>query len=190
MDLPCFCRGAQYGKVDSAVVVRDPHSRECRGFGFVKMLNDDEAAKALETFQDYEFEGRRISVERAKRKNPHSRTPGAYMGIDRRIRDRYAGMKRSRAYEGGYHQGHYDPYGPPAGRGGYRGRYEDDGRGRYDDRSGWGPRDSRVQPRPLYEDRERARRRYEDPDDRNHERDNRFRDREPPVPREPTDDFV
>lgn len=177
---------SKYGKVDSAVVVRDPHSRECRGFGFVKMLEEEEAANAIEGLRDFEFEGRRISVEKARRKAPHSRTPGEYMGIDRRIRDRYAGMKRSREYDGGY--GYSDYYGMGR-RDGYRGRrYEDDGRHRYDDR-GWDPRSYRApQVRPPYDDRERKRGRYgEDP---NSERDNRFREREPPVPREPADDYV
>lgn len=178
----------QYGKVDSAVVVRDPHSKECRGFGFVKMISEDEAAQAIEGLRDFEFEGRRIAVEKAKRKTPHSRTPGAYMGIDRRIRDRYAGMKRSRDYEGGYGEG----YGMDR-RGGYRGRYEDEGRGRHDER-GWDPRDQRAPSmRPPYDDRERVRRRFESDNprqERNFERDHHFREREPPVPREPADDYV
>lgn len=181
----------QYGKVDSAVVVRDPHSRECRGFGFVKMVKEDEAAQAIEELRDFEFEGRRIVVEKAKRKSPHSRTPGEYMGIDRRIRDRYAGIKRSRDHEGGY--GYGDQYGMDR-EGGYQGRkYDDDGRGRYDDR-GWDPRNHRAPPmRPSYDDRERKRGRYNSDDprsERHFERENRFREREPPVPREPADDYV
>lgn len=154
------------------------------------MVDEDEAAQAIEGLRDFEFEGRRIAVEKAKRKAPHSRTPGAYMGIDRRIKDRYAGMKRSRDYEGGY--GYEEGHGMGR-RGGYRGRYEGDGPGRYDDR-GWDPRDQRAPSmRPLYDDRERVRRRYESNDprqERNIEREQRFTEREPPVPREPADDYV
>ncbi|CDF32757.1 transformer-SR ribonucleoprotein, putative [Chondrus crispus] len=181
---------SKFGKVDSAVVVRDPHSRECRGFGFVKMLHEEEAAQAIEALRDFEFEGRRIAVEKAKRKAPHSRTPGEYMGIDRRIRDRYSGMKRSRGY-GGYEHG--DPYGMDR-RGGYGGRrHESDGRGRYDDR-GWDPRGYRPQPmRPSYDGREQKRGRYEGSTPYGHrgmESEHRLREREPPVPREPADDCV
>ena len=181
----------QFGKVDSAVVVRDPHSRECRGFGFVKMVREKEAAQAIEALRDFEFEGRRIAVEKAKRKAPHSRTPGEYMGIDRRIRDRYSGMKRSRDYDG--HR-YGDPYGMDR-RGGYGGRrHESDGRGRHDDR-GWDPRGGyRPQPmRPSYDGREQKRGRYEGSTPYGHrgmESEHRLREREPPVPREPADDYV
>lgn len=52
------------------------------------MVTDKDAQQAVDGLREYEFEGRTISVERAKRNGPHSRTPGAYMGLDRRIRDR------------------------------------------------------------------------------------------------------
>lgn len=156
------------------------------------MVNEHEAIKALEVFQNFEFEGRQISAERAKRKMPHSRTPGAYMGVDKRIQTRYAGMKRSRDYDGGYPPMPYDPYTAPR-RGGYRGQQQMPGRGGYQGRGSWGPRDTRMPVRAPapYEDRERTRRRYDAPRHNvNPVGDSGYQDREPPVPREPTDDFV
>eukprot|EP00178_Gracilaria_changii_P000593 TRINITY_DN1073_c0_g1_i2.p1 TRINITY_DN1073_c0_g1~~TRINITY_DN1073_c0_g1_i2.p1 ORF type:complete len:415 (+),score=63.30 TRINITY_DN1073_c0_g1_i2:400-1644(+) len=180
---------SKFGKVDSAIVVRDPLSGECRGFGFVKMYTEDAAKAAMESLRDFEFEGRKISVERAKRNAPHQRTPGAYMGIDRRIRDRYAGMKRAREYDSGY--GYGDPY---MRRGSYRGRYGEPSRHRYDDR-GW---EARREHRPVYgrspyDERDRVRRRYDEGPrypPRDLERDQRFRERQPPVPRESADDYI
>lgn len=194
----------QYGKVDSAVVVRDPHSKECRGFGFVKMTSDKDAQFAIDDLREFEFEGRHISVERAKRDGPHSRTPGAYMGLDRRIRDRYAGMKRSREFAYTYGPP-YPPPPPPAHYSAYRGpRFYDGPRPRHDYRSmpppppppeyHRPPMNQRYDQRPLVDERDRQRRRYEpDPSrysPREASRDQRMDGREPPVPRESADDEI
>lgn len=158
----------------------------------MKMWSDADAEKAIQNLGDFEFEGRHISVERAKRTGPHTRTPGAYMGIDRRIRDRYAGMKRTRDYAPGEYPVAGGEQYPPMRRGGYRGRYEEYPRPRYDDRSGgWAPRPEYRQPyneRAFYEERPHSRRRYDEgprypPRDLDRV-DDRYRDREPPVPRE------
>lgn len=197
----------QFGKVDSAVVVRDPHSRECRGFGFVKMLTDKDAQQAIDGLREYEFEGRHISVERAKRNGPHTRTPGAYLGMDRRIRDRYAGMKRSRDY---YAYGaQYPPPPPPPPQpypAAYRAqRFYEPGRPRYDHRAVAPPvapheyHRAQVNPRydqrmPAADERERTRRRFDSDaprySPREAARDQRVDGREPPVPRESADDVI
>ena len=39
-----------FGAVGSASVVRDRHTGESRGFGFVEMDNDEEAAAAITSF--------------------------------------------------------------------------------------------------------------------------------------------
>lgn len=156
----------------------------------MKMCTEDAAQNAIDNLCEFEFEGRRISVERAKRNAPHQRTPGAYMGIDRRIRDRYAGMKRAREYVSGY--GYSEP--PYARRGSSRGRYGEPSRTRYEDR-GWEARREARPPhtRMPYEDRERVRRRYDEGPRypaRDLDREKRFREREPPVPRESADDYI
>lgn len=201
--------------MDSAVVVRDPHSRECRGFGFVKMTTEKEAQLAVDSLVNFEFEGRQISVERAKRNGPHTRTPGAYMGLDRRIRDRYAGIKRSREYAYAYVGGpypppppaHYPPYRPPRyhdGPGGPRPRH--DYRAMHppppppDYHRGPPPMNPRggYEPRAPTDERDRQRRRYESdaggarysPRGAEPPRDQRVDGREPPVPRESADDMI
>jgi len=57
---------SEAGTVASASVVMDKMSGRSRGFGFVEFDNDAEADKAIEMFNDKEFEGRRITVNVAR----------------------------------------------------------------------------------------------------------------------------
>lgn len=171
----------------------------------MKMLTDKDAQQAIDGLREYEFEGRHIAVERAKRDGPHSRTPGAYLGLDRRIRDRYAGMKRSRdyAYEYGP-QYPPPPPPPPAQYAPFRPRYYE-ARPRYDHRAipqvtapheyNRGPMNQRYEQRmPAGEERERTRRRHDSDaprySPREVSREQRVDGREPPVPRESADDVI
>ncbi len=57
---------ASAGEVTSANVIIDKMSGRSRGFGFVEMANDDEAEKAVETFNGQEHEGRKLVVNEAR----------------------------------------------------------------------------------------------------------------------------
>ena len=57
---------SQAGKVDSAVVVVDKFSGQSRGFGFVEMADSNDAARAIEEFNDPELKGRNIRVNEAR----------------------------------------------------------------------------------------------------------------------------
>lgn len=57
---------AQAGVVNSADVVMDKFSGRSRGFGFVEMANDDEAQAAIERFNDFDLEGRKLVVNVAR----------------------------------------------------------------------------------------------------------------------------
>jgi RNA recognition motif-containing protein len=57
---------SQSGKVDSAVVVVDKFSGQSRGFGFVEMADSNEAARAIEEFNETELKGRAIRVNEAR----------------------------------------------------------------------------------------------------------------------------
>ena len=61
---------AQYGAVESAKVIIDRMSGRSKGFGFVEMSNEDEAAKAIEMFNGQDFGGRNISVSEARPMTP------------------------------------------------------------------------------------------------------------------------
>ncbi|MGH7843346.1 MAG: RNA recognition motif domain-containing protein [Candidatus Binataceae bacterium] len=57
---------SQAGKVDSAAVVMDKFSGQSRGFGFVEMADSNEAARAIEEFNQAELKGRAIRVNEAR----------------------------------------------------------------------------------------------------------------------------
>src|SRR5216684_8078091 len=57
---------AQAGKVDTATVVMDKFSGQSRGFGFVEMADSNEAARAIEEFNETELKGRAIRVNEAR----------------------------------------------------------------------------------------------------------------------------
>ena len=57
---------AQAGNVVSAVIIMDKMSGRSIGFGFVEMSTNDEAQKAISTFNDQEFEGRKLTVNEAR----------------------------------------------------------------------------------------------------------------------------
>lgn len=64
--------------------MRDPHTRDSRGFGFVKMVTADEADAAKEALQGEIYEGRTLSIEKARRARPRTPTPGKYFGPPKR----------------------------------------------------------------------------------------------------------
>ncbi len=57
---------SQAGSVESAIIITDKISGRSKGFGFVEMSTDDEAKKAVEMFNETEFEGRKIIVNEAR----------------------------------------------------------------------------------------------------------------------------
>jgi RNA recognition motif-containing protein len=60
----------QYGTVSSATVLSDRETGRSRGFGFVEMLNDDEADAAIENLDGQDFDGRRLTVNEARPRTP------------------------------------------------------------------------------------------------------------------------
>lgn len=94
------------GKVVDCHLVKDPHTKESRGFGFVTMETNDDAECCIKYLNRSVFEGRLITVEKAKRNRGRTPTPGKYCGP----RDkRGQGGRRSHSYspkrwqDRGYH---------------------------------------------------------------------------------------
>jgi RNA recognition motif-containing protein len=74
---------SQAGTCESAQVMMDRATGRSRGFGFVEMSTDEEAAKALEQFNGYEFQGRNLNVNEARERTPGGGggpRPGGYSG--------------------------------------------------------------------------------------------------------------
>ena len=101
---------ADYGAVTSAKVIKDNFSGRSRGFGFVEMTNDEEAAKAIEELNNAEFDGKVMTVSEARPKT--DRKPG--------------GSSDSRGGGGGYGGGNSRGGGggrDSGGRGGFKKRF-------------------------------------------------------------------
>ena len=72
---------AQAGTVVSAVIIIDKMTNRSKGFGFVEMSTDEEAAKAIEMFNGKDLDGRNVTVNEAKPLEPRApRTGGGFGG--------------------------------------------------------------------------------------------------------------
>ncbi len=59
---------AQAGNVVDAVVISDRATGRSKGFGFVEFETEEEAKKAIDMFNDKDFNGRNIIVNEARPK--------------------------------------------------------------------------------------------------------------------------
>ncbi|HEV2855257.1 MAG TPA: RNA-binding protein [Thermoanaerobaculia bacterium] len=101
----------QAGTCESATVMMDRATGRSRGFGFVEMGSDEEAQKAIQQFNGYEFQGRNLNVNEARERTPGG-PRGGYGG----------GYGGGGARGGGYGGGDRGGYGGGGGdRGGYGG---------------------------------------------------------------------
>jgi cold-inducible RNA-binding protein len=69
---------SQFGAVESAQVIADRDTGRSKGFGFVEMGTDAEAQAAIQGLNEQEHDGRRLTVNEAKPREP--RAGGGYGG--------------------------------------------------------------------------------------------------------------
>ncbi|KKR22273.1 MAG: RNA recognition motif-containing protein [Candidatus Yanofskybacteria bacterium GW2011_GWD2_39_48] len=76
---------SQAGAVESASVLMDKMTGRSRGFGFVEMTSDEDAAKAVETLNGQELDGRKLVVNEARpmTDKPPRRSRGGFGGGSR-----------------------------------------------------------------------------------------------------------
>ena len=74
---------AQAGTVVSATIIIDKMTNRSKGFGFVEMSTDEEAAKAIELFDGKELDGRTVKVNEAKPMEPRAPRTGGFGGGNR-----------------------------------------------------------------------------------------------------------
>ena len=67
---------SQHGSVSSAEVISDRDTGRSKGFGFVEMSSDDEAQAAIAALNGQEHDGRALTVNEAKPKEPRTNTGG------------------------------------------------------------------------------------------------------------------
>ena len=89
----------QHGQVVSADVIQDRMTGRSKGFGFVEMSSDEEAAAAVSALDGQDYSGRTITVAEAK---PRAARPGGGggggRGGDRGGRGGDRGGDRGRRY--------------------------------------------------------------------------------------------
>ena len=88
----CF---AEFGEIVSAEVISDRDSGRSKGFGFVEMATDDQAAAAIAAMNGKEVGGRSLTVNEAKPREPRSGGFGGGGG------SRWRQRRRSRGGFGG-----------------------------------------------------------------------------------------
>lgn len=71
---------AQCGTVESTKIVTDRETGRSKGFGFVEMSTEDEAADAISKLNGSDCEGRTITVSEARPMVPRERRPGGFGG--------------------------------------------------------------------------------------------------------------
>jgi RNA recognition motif-containing protein len=59
---------SQAGQIKEIAMIMDRDTRQPKGFGFVEMTTQEEAEKAIKLFNDYEMDGRRMMVNKARPK--------------------------------------------------------------------------------------------------------------------------
>ena len=64
---------AQHGSVDSVALINDRDTGQPRGFGFVEMTNNSEAARAIQSLNGFQMDGRALKVNEAQPKPKNDR---------------------------------------------------------------------------------------------------------------------
>jgi cold-inducible RNA-binding protein len=62
----------EFGDVRSAQVIQDRETGRSKGFGFVEMVDSNAASQAISSLHDKEVDGRRLSVNEARPREPRS----------------------------------------------------------------------------------------------------------------------
>ena len=74
---------AAHGTVESATVIMDRMTSRSKGFGFVEMSSQEEAQAAIDKLNGTDLEGRNITVNEAKPRQPRTGGGGGGGGGDR-----------------------------------------------------------------------------------------------------------
>jgi RNA recognition motif-containing protein len=97
----------QAGEIKDVSLILDRDTRRPKGFGFVEMTTQADAEKAIQMFNEYELDGRKLTVNMARPREERGGGGGGYRG----------------GYGGGGGRGGYGGGGGRGGRGGGRGGF-------------------------------------------------------------------
>lgn len=113
-----------FGQVESATIIKDKHSGQSKGFGFVEMASKAEGQSAIDGLNGTELNGKTLNVNEAR---PRTERRGSGGGYGRGRGGRSGGRGGQGGGRGGYGGGRG---GQGGGRGGYGGGRGGRGRGR------------------------------------------------------------
>ena len=68
----------QHGEVVGASIVTDKETGRSRGFGFVEMANDADAAKAIQSLHEYTLDNRTLTVNEARERTSGGGSRGGF----------------------------------------------------------------------------------------------------------------
>jgi len=63
---------SQAGEIKEVSLIMDRETRRPKGFGFVEMVNQVDAEKAIQMFNEYEMDGRKLTVNIARPREERS----------------------------------------------------------------------------------------------------------------------
>ena len=66
---------SSYGEVTEAVIITNKFSGRSKGFGFITLTDDTQAAKAITEMNGKDIEGRKLTVNEAKPFDPNAPRP-------------------------------------------------------------------------------------------------------------------
>ncbi|MBS1258017.1 MAG: hypothetical protein MAG551_01070 [Candidatus Scalindua arabica] len=67
-----------HGEISSVSIIRDKHSGQSKGFGFIEMPNQAEAEEAIKALNESEVKGRNIKVSQARPKEERPKRGARY----------------------------------------------------------------------------------------------------------------
>ena len=71
---------SQAGEIKEVSLILDRDTRRPKGFGFVEMNTQAEAEKAIQMFNEYELDGRKLTVNMARPREERGGGGGGYRG--------------------------------------------------------------------------------------------------------------
>lgn len=86
---------SQAGQVESVSIITDRMTGRSKGFGFVEMVSDEEAQKAIEMWNGKDFEGRRLTVNEARPLGDRPQRTGGSGGFRRGGSGGFGGGRRN-----------------------------------------------------------------------------------------------
>lgn len=57
---------SEYGEIESLKIMKDQSSGRSKGFGFIEMMNEEDAKKAIATLNGKDFMGKSLTVAEAR----------------------------------------------------------------------------------------------------------------------------